>query len=446
MADSSPQVPPLVSANLNKFSGWLVNSVEKPTMNSAWARALIVSDGGQCYQIIVPGKAFTDLRRLKHLDWLSINTISEDSSESISAIPGAYGLPTIIDQRLLAMHVLTIPGNTPDSYYQIDGVQYENTAKIYDFCHEISLDPTPVDREHDLTQIHGSLKTFTTQRITSRLEETLSIPPLPEAASGIIALQSNPFHSLNDLAEVIELDPSLSARIIGWANSAYYQLENPVTSVNQAIIRVLGFEKVKAIALGLALNSSLTLPDAHVRGLSPYWLSAVFCASTMEAISPLIQLEPRPDTGLAYLSGLLHNFGMLILGHVFSPMYADICKHQEANRHLPHTFADQHVLGIPREVISGALLEAWSLPQSICDAIRFQHVQNYQADNATYVKMLQLSQQLLSTEGIGDYPKDRANPEIMDTLGLNAKAIKKVSLTIEQSSEELNKLATAIAH
>ena len=42
----------------------------------------------------------------------------------------------------------------------------------------------------------------------------------------------------------------------------------------------------------------------------------------------------RPEAGLTYLAGLLHNFGYLLLAHVFPPHFSLICRHLEVNPHL----------------------------------------------------------------------------------------------------------------
>ena len=436
-------------ATLAKLPAWLTDRRVRDIYDSPRARALIVTDGSESYQVIVPRLALVDLNQLVHLAWTNLSVSSLDASEWISGIPGAYDLPTIVDTSLIDLPTLCVPGNDVDTYYTLSGQElvkaFSPEPVSYNFCKPVSTDPTSVNRENDIDQIHQKVHSFTTRRITARLEETLSIPPLPEAARRIIALDSDPNHDLDDLTEVIEFDPSLCSRILGWANSAYYQLENPVTRVSDAIMRVLGFDKVKSIALGIALNGTLALPETHVRGLSPYWMSAIFCASTMEALTPLVHRDTRPDTGMAYLAGLLHNFGMLILGHVFPPIYTDICNHQEANRHLPHTFLDQHVFGLPREVIAGALLESWQLPQPVCDAIRFQYVPDYTDDNAIYVYMLQLSQQLLANAGIGDYPLGQPDIQLIQRLGLNESGLERVMESIDNSSDEMENLASAIS-
>ena len=86
--------------------------------------------------------------------------------------------------------------------------------------------------------------------------------------------------------------------------------------------------------------------------------------------------------GYCYLAGLLENFGTLVIGHVFPPFYVSICREQEANRHLPHTYVDQHVLGVPRELFASSLLDSWSVPKPVSDAVRYQYVADHQGPNA----------------------------------------------------------------
>jgi len=94
----------------------------------------------------------------------------------------------------------------------------------------------------------------------------------------------------------------------------------------------------------------------------------------MEALARRMPKEGRPEAGLCYLAGLLSNFGTLVVGHVFPHQHAQLCPLQEANCHLPHSHMDQHVLQLPREIIASVLLEAWSLPEPVTDAVRFQNL------------------------------------------------------------------------
>ena len=73
------------------------------------------------------------------------------------------------------------------------------------------------------------------------------------------------------------------------------------------------------------------MPKDSANGFTPYWQQAVFTASAVEALVGAIPAKDRPSMGLAYLSGLLHNFGYLILAQVFPPHFSNVCRYQEAN-------------------------------------------------------------------------------------------------------------------
>ena len=145
--------------------------------------------------------------------------------------------------------------------------------------------------------------------------------PLPEAARRIIELQADPDFDLSDLVKIIETDPAIATRIMGWANSALYATPTPIKTLTDAIMRVLGFDAVFNMALGFAIGSTLNLPKSEVSGASSYWLDDVYTAATMESSAHQMDPSDRPNPGTCYLVGLLANFGTLIVGHVFPPLF-----------------------------------------------------------------------------------------------------------------------------
>ncbi|MEG6659175.1 HDOD domain-containing protein, partial [Pseudomonas aeruginosa] len=129
-----------------------------------------------------------------------------------------------------------------------------------------------------------------------------------------------------------------------------------------AIVRVLGFDLVINLALGLALGKSLSLPKDQPQQATPYWQQAIYTAAVIEGLTRAMPRELRPESGLSYLGGLLHNFGYLVLAHVFPPHFSLICRHLEVNPHLGHAYIEQHLLGITREQIGAWLMRVWDMP------------------------------------------------------------------------------------
>jgi HD-like signal output (HDOD) protein len=364
--------------------------------------------------------------------------------EPTSAVPGAYGLPLVVEESLLDQGKLALATSESGSFVQAKGsdlLDPDLSVVSGRFTHTIGAEPTSDQRGDDLAQIGVTLSRFTAQRLQERLDQTLHIPPLPEAARRIVALQSDPNFDLADLVRIVETDPSIAARIMGWSNSAFYNPQPPASTIDDAVMRVLGFDTVMSMALGMALGQTLRLPETQVRGLPTFWLEAVFTAAAMEALARQMPRAERPASGLCYLTGLLANFGTLVVGHVFPHQYVTICALQEANRHLSHTFVDQYVLQMPREVLTAALLECWSLPEAVTDAVRFQYLEDYQGANATYARLLRLTRKLLGNQGLADQPPELPDEPELTALGLTQESLSAVLRLLNESSAQLDDLA-----
>src|SRR5699024_119885 len=111
-----------------------------------------------------------------------------------------------------------------------------------------------------------------------RLEDTLEIPPLPETAERIIQLRVNPNAAMADLVDIVESDPALAAQVVSWASSSSYAGAGDVRSVYDAVSRVLGFDTVMNLAMGLALGRPIKLPQHHPHGYASYWQQATWQA------------------------------------------------------------------------------------------------------------------------------------------------------------------------
>ncbi|MEQ8858277.1 MAG: HDOD domain-containing protein [Pseudomonadales bacterium] len=412
-------------------------------------RALIMADERGEVQVLAPEQGMLDVAAVRAATGRPLRALPYRVDEPTSAVPGVYGLPVVVEESLIQTGKLALASAEPGAFVQARGTDLLDpslSVSTGTFTQDIGAEPTPADRADDMSQIGETLSRFTAQRMQARLDQTLHIPPLPETARRIVALQSDPNFDLRDLVRIVETDPSIAARIMGWANSAFYNPNPPARTIDEAVMRVLGLDTVMSMALGMALGQTLRLPDTEVRGLPTFWLEAVFTAAAMENLARRMPKGNRPASGLCYLIGLLANFGTLVVGHVFPHQYATICALQEANRHLPHTFVDQFVLQMPREVLTAALLECWSVPEAVTDAVRFQYRPDYQGPNHTYARLLRLTRTLLGSQGITDHPPALPDAEELDALGLTQEDLSELLKLLNESSEQLDDLAGTLTH
>lgn len=298
-----------------------------------------------------------------------------------------------------------------------------------------SDDCVPAD---DLQNIHSAITRFTRLRIKARLDETLDLPPLSGTARSIVALQRDPDFEVSELVGIIERDASLAARIVGWANSAFYGAPSPVRNIEDSVLRVIGVDGVLNLALGLSLAEGLPTPEQNIDGAPDYWVESVLTAGTMEALARMTG-DPELEPGTSYLTGLLGNFGTLVLAHVFPPQYEVIGAARRANPQTSYATCDESVLEVSRDVLGAALLGAWELPVEVSTAVREQSMPQTES---RYAVLLQFTRQLLALEGLSSYPPPKSMLTIPAPLTLEPDTVETVRVRLVETADDISVLAS----
>ncbi len=424
-------------------------------------RVVLLQDGKGKGQIIMPSDAMLDLKVLNSLVERNLAPMSQDEITHLSAAkklvqlemaPAVFLLPTIIDESIAHHDFCYFEMLTPDGIeiQQINLLELRAALRESNYRVRAIRCTVPAERLYrgnpndsaDLDLIFNSIRNFTTLRIKQRLEETLEIPPLPQTAQRVLALRANANANVSDLAEIVEMDASLAAQVVSWASSPYYAAPSKIKSVQDAISRVLGFGLVSNLAVGMAMGNTLSLPNDSPDGYTPYWLQSVYCSTLVEAIVKLIPADRRPSQGLACLGGLLHNFGYLVLAHIFPPHFSAICRHVEANPTISHVAIDHHLLGVTREQISAWLLQLWNMPKEVCVGIRFQHEPEYLGEHHEYANLIYIAMRVLRYHGIGDAPPEEVPLSMYQRFGLNPTDVMQAVQRIMDSEDSLRQMAS----
>jgi HD-like signal output (HDOD) protein len=157
----------------------------------------------------------------------------------------------------------------------------------------------------------------TSDNAKNEILEIKHLPPLSITATRLLEAIGDPDVEVEDLAEIINHDPGLMGRIVGLANAAYFGQRNPITTVQEAIIRVLGINMVKSLALSISVSGAFQATSCPGFDTKEYWFEAIGCATMSRMMALRVPIDKRPDPDRIYLSGLLHNIGYLVLAHIF---------------------------------------------------------------------------------------------------------------------------------
>lgn len=457
--DEAPHAPSVIRQLLGKLAISFSEVVEAPHLPAARKiQAVLVEDAVGALLILYPQSQLLDLSRITELTGRKlvavphvrlVRMLAKHSLQVLPGLPALTSSPCLYDERLLQEPSVLVGSGEPGVLLEISSDDFRtmlSKASAARFGESISTIHPNLDRpDDDREEITQAMHAFTARRIQQRLEATLEIPPLAETAQKIIKLRVDPDATIDDITGVVETDPALAAQVVSWAASPYYASTGKIRSVEDAIVRVLGFDLVINLALGLALGKTLSLPKDHPQQTTPYWQQSIYTAAVIEGLTRAMPRAQRPEGGLTYLAGLLHNFGYLLLAHVFPPHFSLICRQLEVNPHLHHSYVEQHLLGISREQMGSWLMRYWDMPDELCTALRFQHDPTYDGQHSAYANLVYLAVRLLRQNGIGSGPREDIPDELFARLSLNREKAEESVRKVLEAEVLLRELASQFA-
>jgi hypothetical protein len=133
-----------------------------------------------------------------------------------------------------------------------------------------------------------------------------SLPTLPKAYWRMVEAMNDPTLGVNDIAGIVEVDPTLSSKMLEMVNSAFFAPEYPITSVRQAV-GFLGPELTAGMALSSAIARALRGELTELKRLALSRPLARFAtpANLEAAGTPTLE-------GHALASSLIHDIGLIL--------------------------------------------------------------------------------------------------------------------------------------
>lgn len=210
--------------------------------------------------------------------------------------------------------------------------------------------------------------------ILGLVNSTIELPTMPEVLVKLNEVMARSDASVADVAKVVGADPAVATNVLRIVNSAYYGLQVRVSSVSLAI-SVMGFNMTKKVALKAAVFSAFGKRRERIQHFDPlaFWKHAVFtgvAARTLATRSATFA-DMHPED--AYIAGLLHDIGKIILMEKTAPRYLAMLRKsvQQGRREIDVETED---FGFTHADVGSVLAVKWALPEDLAIAIRYHHV------------------------------------------------------------------------
>jgi putative nucleotidyltransferase with HDIG domain len=196
------------------------------------------------------------------------------------------------------------------------------------------------------------------------IEELERLPSQPSVAMKVVWAADDPRSSAADLAAAIAADPSLTARILKVANSAYYGLSGRVANTAFAVT-VIGFPTVRAMAAATA--SGLFQPGERVVP-DGFWQHALVVASSCSKLADRVGVR-GPD---AFSLGLLHDLGAVLLFRTDQDRFDEVVRLSREDG-LPTPVLERELFGLGHDEAAARVFATWRFPDDFVAAIAEHH-------------------------------------------------------------------------
>lgn len=250
---------------------------------------------------------------------------------------------------------------------------------------------------------------ITKESILEDLEnDRLPLPTLPEVAIKVRETVDDEEASITQVAQIIETDAALSARIIQVANSALYRGLSSADNVQTAVMR-MGLITVRNLATSLVMKQLFQATHPVV----DHYLRAAWKQSTdVAALSAMIAKSYTSlESDSALLAGLTHSIGL-------SPI---LVKAEGDSNLLNDTQALEDLIYDLYPVVGAEILKNWDFSEHLIQ-VPAQHLnleRNGHNGKADYTDIVQVA--LIQTVAGTSHPLacvDQANVSALDRLGM----------------------------
>jgi HD-like signal output (HDOD) protein len=253
----------------------------------------------------------------------------------------------------------------------------------------------------------------TIEQISNKINK---LPLVDSEVVDIITLLNNPASNFKQIVE--KLSPSLAARFLNIANSAYYG-GREVRSIDYAV-KLLGYAKMKDILITSILVDHFTkrLKDFD---FNKFLVQAQLCATVAKVLGEMLNFKQLEDL---FTVATLQNIGKLVIAVYFKDQHRKIIALKKA-KGLPSCQAEQQILGMSHGEVGAIVLQRFKVPQDICDAVRFHDSRDTELPLQNNNYLQHIARQATRIVGQFSLPKDMEPMDLYHMLRVTVEEGKK---------------------
>lgn len=199
------------------------------------------------------------------------------------------------------------------------------------------------------------------------VESCTSVFTLPEIYFRVRDVVDDPNSTMDDLANVLKLDPAISARLLRLVNSPLYGFSKQVDTISRAV-NIVGMHAINDLVTATTIGRTFSGMPIQLMDVPTFWRKSVLCALLAGKIAKSCGLE---ESERFFIGGLLRDIGHLVLYQTI-PQRAQSALIEAGYLGASLAEVEQSNFGSDFAEVGAELIKSWGMPVQIEQAVRCQ--------------------------------------------------------------------------
>jgi len=203
--------------------------------------------------------------------------------------------------------------------------------------------------------------------LDSFIESIDYLPPMPRNVTSLINLLNKTDIDVDQVVELIQYDPALTAQVIRHCNSAFFG-GAPASDLHEATARV-GYSEIFQLVVALS-TAGLMRPQQKGYGIEvgELWKHCISAA----LVGKFVAADRGADASLVFTACMLHDLGKVALSRSLEAKYDEVIAETKRSQ-CPMLLVERNLLGFDHAEVGGRLLQQWNFPVELVQAVQFHH-------------------------------------------------------------------------
>jgi putative nucleotidyltransferase with HDIG domain len=204
-------------------------------------------------------------------------------------------------------------------------------------------------------------------KILNKINTAIPIASLPQVLLKLVEVCKDETQTAKDIARIASLDPAFSLKLLQLSMIGETEKRN-LGNLEQAVNK-LGPKTIKNLAVNVSVNPSLNrMLRNKLFHFNHFWRHSLQCAILTTKLAERVRYDLPEE---AYLAGLFHDIGKLVLFANFSRDYAPMMN--GANRTGEMLIAEKRKIGVTHCEVGWSLTSQTGVSSYVADAILYHH-------------------------------------------------------------------------